>query len=79
MDKCPGVRPIGVASTWDRLIPKCALTATGLDAKTACGSRQLYAGLEAGIDGAVHAVLKKAEQDGSMLFGNGEVDTDRSE
>ena len=37
---------------------KCVLEVSGHEAKTACGKTQLCAGLEAGIDGAVHAMRR---------------------
>ena len=40
------------------------------------GSTQLCAGLEAGIEGAMHAVVKQAEERDSMEFGEWEVDDD---
>ena len=67
-------RPVGIASVWDRAACKLALSSTGLNAKTACGSKQLCAGLEAGIEGAVQAVLKKSTADGGMQFGEEETD-----
>eukprot|EP00978_Attheya_sp_CCMP212_P035431 scaffold154276_cov33-Attheya_sp.AAC.2 len=47
LDKCPGVRPA-----------KCLLVAAGEEAKDACGIDQVYAGLEAGIEGSIHAINK---------------------
>ena len=47
LDKCPGVRPLGIGEIWRRGISKCALNVCGDDAKAACGSTQLCAGLEA--------------------------------
>ena len=66
LDKRPGVWPVGIASDWDRAVCKLALPATGINAKAACGSKQLYAGLEAGVEGAVHAVLEQLTADGEM-------------
>jgi hypothetical protein len=56
LDKCPGVRPIGIGETWRRLAAKATLQVAGSDAKELCGIHQLCAGLEAGIEGAIHAI-----------------------
>ena len=56
LDKCPGVRPVGVGEVWRRLFAKSVIKVAGRQAKSACGTSQLCAGLEAGIEGAVHAV-----------------------
>ena len=55
LDKCPGIWPIGIGDIWRRLLAKCVLKVTGAEAKDACGNMQMCAGLEAGIEGAVHA------------------------
>ena len=56
LDKRPGVRPEGTGETlcWARA--KLVIRASGEQAKTECGNLQLCAGLEAGIEGATHAV-----------------------
>ena len=54
IDKNPGIRPIGVGETWQRLITKVNLKVTGEGAVLSCGDKQLCAGLPAGIEGAVH-------------------------
>ncbi|KAL7526623.1 hypothetical protein ACHAXR_001569, partial [Thalassiosira sp. AJA248-18] len=74
LDKCPGVRPLGIGEIFRRAIAKCALKVCGDDAKTTCGSTQLCAGLEAGIEGAMHAVKTRADENESMEFGEWEVD-----
>ena len=56
LDKQPGIRPVRVGDTWRRLMAKCLLKVAGLEAKTACGTTQLAGGLEAGIEGAIHAM-----------------------
>ena len=66
LDKRLGVRPVGIALVWDRSVCKLVLSLTGLNAKAACVSKQLCAGLEAGIKGAVHTVLEKSTTDGEM-------------
>ena len=44
---------IGETLHWD--LSKLVMRDAGDQAKTACGNFQLYAGLEAGIEGATHA------------------------
>ena len=56
LDKCPGVRPVGVGETWRRATAKILLLVAGAQAKEACGIDQLCAGLEAGIEGGIHAM-----------------------
>ena len=74
LDKCPGVRPLGIGEVWRRAMAKCVLVSCGEGAKSACGSVQLCAGVEAGIEAAMHAVKSRAEENETMEFGEWEVD-----
>jgi hypothetical protein len=56
LDKQPGTRPVGIGEVYRRLRAKCLLKAIGLQATAACGNFNLCASLQAGIEGAVHAV-----------------------
>ena len=56
LDKHPGVRPVGVGETWRRLMAKCVLKVAGQEAKEACGTDQLCGGMEADIEGGIHAM-----------------------
>ena len=56
LDKRPGVRPVGIGETLCRALDKLVVRESGDQAKTACGNLQLCAGLEAGTEGATHAV-----------------------
>ena len=47
---------MGIGETLCRALDKLVMRAAGDQAKTACGNLQLCAGLEAGIEGATHAV-----------------------
>jgi hypothetical protein len=69
LDKMPGVRPLGIGETLRRCIAKCVLRVSGEDAKATCGSIQLCAGLEAGIEGAMHGVRARVEEK-KMEFGD---------
>ena len=44
LDKQPGIRPVGVGETWQRLMAKCLLRVTGPEAMDACGTIQLAGG-----------------------------------
>ncbi|WP_288993061.1 hypothetical protein, partial [uncultured Marinobacter sp.] len=73
IDKSPGIRPIGIGETWRRAIAKSVLHIAGKGAKEACGIDQLCAGLESGIEGAIHAMqhmweLHKAEEEWGFLL-----------
>ena len=56
LDKYPRVRPVKVGETWQRLTEKCLLQVTGQEAKAACGTEQLFRGVDAGIEGGMHAM-----------------------
>ena len=55
-DKRLGVHPKGIGETLCRALAKLVMRVEGEQAKTACGNLKLCAGLEAGIEGATHAV-----------------------
>jgi len=65
LNKCPGVRPIGIGETLHRIIGNAVCLATSLDAVLFCGSDQLCGELQAGIEGAIHGMneLFSAHQD----------------
>ena len=56
LDNQPGVRPVGVRETWQRLMSKCLLRVTGQEAKAVCGTEQLAGGMEEGIEVGIHAM-----------------------
>ena len=56
LDKCPGVRPIGIGETVRRIIAKSILAIIRSDIQDAAGSLQLCAGQIAGCEAAVHSV-----------------------
>ena len=56
LDKCPGVRPIGVGEVVRRIISKAILSVVKFDILEAAGSFQLCAGQDAGNEAAVHAM-----------------------
>ena len=56
LDKQPGIRPFGVGKTWQWMMEKCLLRVTGPEAKSAYGMNQLSGGVEAVIEGAIHAM-----------------------
>ena len=56
LDKQPGIIPVVVGETWLRMMVKCLLRVTGQEATAACGTAQLSGGVEAGIEGGIHAM-----------------------
>ena len=58
LDKCPGVRPIGVGEVSRRIIAKAILQVVGNDVREVTGAQQLCAGQPAGAEAAVHAITE---------------------
>ena len=56
LDKCPGVRPIGIGETIQRIIGKAILATIGQNIIDAAGPLQLCVGQQAGCEAAVHAM-----------------------
>ena len=63
-DKCPGVHPLGIGEILRRLIAKMVIEACGGEVRLNCGVANLCTGLQAGIEGGIHAadVLFKEHQ-----------------
>ena len=56
LDKCPGVRPIGIGETVRRIIGRAIATAISEDIQAAAGPLQVCARHLAGCEAAVHAM-----------------------
>jgi len=56
LDKCPGVRPIGVGEVLMRIMGKAMSMETAFDLERECGEDQLCAGQKGGVEAAIHAV-----------------------
>ena len=56
LDKQPGIRPVGVGETWQRMMAKCLMRVAGPEAKSACRTKHLAGGVDAGIERAIHAM-----------------------
>ena len=70
LDKCPGVRPIGVGEVSRRIIGKAILQVVGDDVREVTGVRQLCAGQTAGTEAAVHAtreLFAQPDSEGVLL------------
>ncbi len=58
-----GIRPVGIGETLRRIIGKCVSHVLKNDVQTACGTLQTCAGLESGIEAAVHAMKSTFQED----------------
>ena len=63
LDKCPGVRPVGIGETSRRIMSKVILTVISKDIREVVGLRQLCVGQKSGCKAAVHALNDIYEQD----------------
>ena len=59
-DKEPGVYPLEISEILRRLISKCVLRAIGKQATAAFRTANFSAGLPAGIEATIHAVIVRA-------------------
>jgi hypothetical protein len=58
LDKCPGLRPVGIGEVKRRIMGKAIMNIVGTDVQEASGALQLCAGQSAGVEAAVHAMRK---------------------
>ena len=65
IDKCPGIRPIGIGEVPRRIIGKSIVRHLRTDILQSSGPIQLCAGLEDGCEAAIHAVLQLFHSDDS--------------
>ncbi|XP_057293937.1 uncharacterized protein LOC130622497 [Hydractinia symbiolongicarpus] len=56
LDKCPGLRPIGIGEVLRRIMGKCVMAVLKKDVLEAAGNLQLCAGQKYGCEIAVHAM-----------------------
>jgi len=71
IDKCPGLRPVGVGEIARRIIGKAIMSVSGEKVQEAVGALQLCGGQPAGIEAAIHAMrdfLASDENDGILLI-----------
>ena len=68
LDKCPGIRPIGVGEVLPRITCKAILTVLKSHILNVTGYQQLCARLESGCEVAVHAVVDHFEEDTTHGF-----------
>ena len=71
IDKCPGLRPVGVGEMARRIIGKAVMEVTGPKVQEAVGALQLCAGHPVGVESAIHAMrgfLDDDSSDGILLI-----------
>ena len=70
LDKCPGVRPIGIGEVPRRIIGKAILNIINTDIQESVGIHQLCVGQQYGCEAAVHAletILEGEDNEGILL------------
>ena len=78
LDKCSGVQLIGVGETLRCIVGKTSCSVTRSDAAVVCGKNQLCAGLQCGIEGAIHAMNELFEMNQALQPGWGVLLIDAS-
>jgi hypothetical protein len=71
IDKCPGLRPVGVGEMARRIIGKAVMAVTGEKVRESVGALQLCAGHPVGVESAIHAMrgfLDDESSDGILLI-----------
>jgi hypothetical protein len=71
IDKCPGLRPVGVGEMVRRIIGKAVMSVTGEQVQKAVGALQLCGGQPVGVESAIHAMrgfLNDDQSDGILLI-----------
>ena len=71
LDKCPGIRPIGVGDVAYRLCAKIMIEITGDTVQTECLAEQICSRVKAGIEGSIHSfrdMFNELSQDGWGLL-----------
>ena len=71
IDKCPGLRPVGVGEIARRIIGKAVMEVSGKQVQEAVGAVQLCAGQPVGVEAAVHSMrgfLADDSSDGTLLI-----------
>ncbi len=63
LDKCPGVRPIGIGEVLRRIMTKAAISVIRNDIMYACGTLQTCSGIDSGIEAAIHAMADKFHEE----------------
>ena len=70
LDKCPGIRPIGIGEVPRRIVSKAVMSIVHDDVITSAGPLQVCAGQEGGAEAAAHAmrhVFDSSEEMGVLL------------
>ena len=65
IDKCPGLRPVGVGEMARRIIGKAVMEVTGKKVQESVGALQLCAGHPVGVESAIHAMRDFLDDDSS--------------
>ena len=68
LDKCPGVRPIGVGEVLQRIFRRTIVSCIQTDLKHFCGNQQLCMGQRSGIEHAIHSLRTNFDENETVLL-----------
>ena len=69
LDKCPGLRPIGIGEILRRIIGKAIGWLLKCDIQEAAGPMQVCSGLKGGTEAAIHSMKKLFEKSFKKFYG----------
>ena len=81
LDKCTGVRPIGIGEVIRRIIRRSIISVIRPDILMSTGSLQLAAGLPSGCEAAAHAmeeIFQEEETDAIILLVDATMDNNKN-
>ena len=67
LDKCPGVRPVGIGEVVRRIAGKAILSVTGMAVQEVTGALQVCSGQQGGYEATIHAMRHAFSESNTCL------------